>query len=210
MWHMHLKKWTKHDFLKYFSIFGGAAILAFGLYNIHSRCPISEGGVIGLSLLLHHWLHISPGISGVVMDLIAIIAGTLVLKNSFLWDSIFAAVSYGVWYSFFELFDPVLPDFSHNPLAASILGGLFVGLGTALMVMHGCGAGADDSLALIWHAKTGKSISAFYVISDLSVLTLSLSYIPLQKIAWSLMTVMISSAVIAVVCREKNEEGAPE
>ena len=34
----------------------GSAILAFGLYNVHSISSVTEGGVLGLTLLLHHWL----------------------------------------------------------------------------------------------------------------------------------------------------------
>ena len=46
----------------------GAAILAFGLYNVHSQSHITEGGVLGMTLLLEHWLGISPAISEVVLD----------------------------------------------------------------------------------------------------------------------------------------------
>lgn len=42
----------------------GAAILSFGLYNIHSQSSITEGGILGMTLFLKHWLGISPGITG--------------------------------------------------------------------------------------------------------------------------------------------------
>ena len=50
------------------SIILGSAILAFGLYNIHSISGVTEGGVLGLTLLLEHWLGISPSISGLVLN----------------------------------------------------------------------------------------------------------------------------------------------
>ena len=34
----------------------GTAILSFGIHNIHQRAAITEGGVIGLVLLMNHWL----------------------------------------------------------------------------------------------------------------------------------------------------------
>lgn len=190
--------------LKYGSIICGAGVLAFGIYNIHSRCAISEGGVLGLSLLFYHWFHISPAISNLIMDIMAIIAGTRVLQKSFLVDSIIAAVSYSLWYWLFEQYDYVLPNLAAHPLAASIAGGIFVGVGTAMMVRYGCGAGADDSLALIAQAKTPMSLSQYYVISDFSVLLLSLSYIPLGRILWSLLSVSVSSGVIALLCPKEN------
>lgn len=184
---------------KYASIIAGAGILAFGLYNVHARCAISEGGALGLSLLLLHWLGLSPGISNLVMDAVAFLTGTVVLKKSFLLDSIVASVCYALWYGLFEAFPPVLPNLSPWPWAAAIVGGLFVGVGTSLIVRHGCAPGADDALALVMQAKTGLHLSAFYVISDFTVLILSLTYIPLGRIVWSMLSVTISSGIIELL-----------
>lgn len=184
---------------KYLSILFGAAVLSFGLYNIHSRCAISEGGALGLSLLFFNWFGLSPAISSVVLDGLAILAGTFILKKSFFWDSVYASVVFALWYALFETLGPVLPDMSSLPWLAALTGGLFVGVGTSYIVRHGCAAGADDSLALIFHEKTGLRLAVFYVFSDCTVLLLSLTYIPLERIIWSLVTVMISSAVIELL-----------
>ena len=190
---------------KYASIIAGAGILAFGLYNVHARCNLSEGGVLGLSLLLLHWLRVSPGISNLLLDAAAILAGAIVLKKSFLWDSIAASVCYTLWYILFESFPPILPDLSAWPWMAAIAGGLFVGVGTSLIVRYGCAAGADDSLALIVQAKTQIRLSFFYVISDFTVLTLSLTYIPFSRIVWSMLSVVISSFIIELL-RKKDTQ----
>lgn len=190
---------------KYASIIAGAGILAFGMYNVHAQCDISEGGVLGLSLLLLHWLQLSPGISSLLLDTAAILAGTVVLKKTFLWDSIAASVCYTLWYSLFEAFPPIMPDLSAWPFAAAIVGGLFVGVGTSLIVRHGCAAGADDSLALIVQAKTRMRLSVFYAISDFTVLTLSLTYIPFSRIIWSMLSVLISSGIIELMRKKKNQ-----
>ena len=41
----------------------GSFILAFGLYNVHSISGVTEGGVLGATLLLEHWTGISPALS---------------------------------------------------------------------------------------------------------------------------------------------------
>ena len=43
---------------------------------------------------------------------------------------------------------------------------------------------------------TGIPIQRLYLISDLVVLTLSLSYIPLRRIGYSLLTVILSGQII--------------
>ena len=41
----------------------GSAIVAFGLFNVHSISQVTEGGTLGLTLFFQHWLNISPSIS---------------------------------------------------------------------------------------------------------------------------------------------------
>lgn len=80
-----------------------------------------------------------------------------------------------------------------------MLGALFVGVGVGLVIRQGASAGGDDALALSISKITGWRVGRCYLFTDLSVLALSLTYIPVVKIAFSLITVTISSAVIDVV-----------
>ena len=60
----------------------GSAILAFGLYNIHAFSGVTEGGVLGLTLLLHHWFGISPSVSGLILNALCYVAGWKTLGQS--------------------------------------------------------------------------------------------------------------------------------
>ena len=48
--------------------FLASALQAFGMYNIHALSGVTEGGVFGLILLLHHWAGLSPAISSFVLN----------------------------------------------------------------------------------------------------------------------------------------------
>lgn len=201
----------KNKVFKYISIITGTAVLAFGMYNIHSRCGISEGGALGLALLIYNWFGISPGRSCIVIDLTAFIIGAVVMKKGFLLDSILASGTYAIWYFVNEQIGFVLPNLTNYPYLAAVFGGAFVGIGCGLVVRQGCASGGDDSLALAFNKLTGKKVSVFYVFSDFTILLLSLTYIPVKRIAWSLLSVLISSAVIELLRRkEKNAEGDEE
>ena len=45
---------AKKAVVRYGGLLLGTAILSFGLYNIHSQASITEGGVLGLQLLIQH------------------------------------------------------------------------------------------------------------------------------------------------------------
>ena len=82
----------KHALQKYGIMILGCAILSFGLYNVHEQCHVTEGGVLGLTLLLHHWLGISPAISGLVLNIACYVAGWRTLGRPFLFFMPFLSV----------------------------------------------------------------------------------------------------------------------
>lgn len=188
----------------------GAAILAFGLFNIHSRCDVTEGGILGMTLLLHHWFGITPGISGIVMDLMCYLLGIRFLGKAFFKNAILASCGFSFFYNLFERTGPLLPNFSNQPWIAAILGGLFVGVGVGIVVREGGASGGDDALALVISKIAHCKLSRAYLATDLTVLALSLSYIPVQKIFFSLITVTISSLVIDKIqmLPQSNARGA--
>ncbi len=170
--------------------------MSFGLFNIHSRCRITEGGVLGAVLLIDHWTGISPGFTNPVLDVCCYMLGWKMLGNSFLKNALFASMSFSVCYNFWEQIGYMLPNFSGYPLIAAVLGALFVGVGVGIVVRKGGACGGDDALALVISKVTGWRISRAYLITDLTILALSLSYIPFSKIAYSLLTVTLSSHIL--------------
>lgn len=85
----------------------GSAILAFGLYNIHSLSGVTEGGVLGMTLLLHYWFDISPAISGLLINSACFILGWKLLGKEFLGYSFFAGGGFSLSYAIFEKFPPI-------------------------------------------------------------------------------------------------------
>ena len=174
----------------------GAAICTFGIHNIHQQVGITEGGVIGGMLLLEHWLRISPAYITPVLDIACYLLALKYLGAGFIRTSILSTLSVSLFYKLWEQFPPMLPDLSGHPLVAAVLGALFVGIGVGIIVRQGGSSGGDDALALVISKVSKCRLSFAYLFTDLTVLVLSLSYIPVSRIAFSLVTVTISSFLI--------------
>lgn len=179
----------------------GSAILAFGLYNVHSLSGVTEGGVLGLTLLLHHWFDISPSVSGLVLNAACYILGWRALGRDFVGYSIVAGGGFSLFYAVFERFPPLWPQLAEHPLIAALLGATFVGIGVGISVRAGGAPGGDDALAMALNKWTKLNLQWIYLISDLIVLTLSLSYIPVRRLIYSLLTVLLSGQLIGWVQR---------
>lgn len=176
--------------------FLSSAFQAFGMYNVHSLSGVTEGGVFGLVLLIGHWFSLSPAISGFILNAACYLIGWRTLGKKFIVYSLIAAAGFSVTYSICELFPPLWPGISAYPLLASFLGALFIGIGAGICIRVGGATSGDDSLAMSLSHVLKTPIERIYLVSDLTVLGLSLTYIPFSKIAYSLLTVILSSQII--------------
>lgn len=100
----------------------GSGILAFGLYNIHALSGVTEGGVLGMTLFLHHWIGLSPALSGLVLNALCYWLGWKLLGREFIAYSIVAGGGFSLFYGVCEQFDPLWPQLAEHPLLAAVLG----------------------------------------------------------------------------------------
>ena len=176
--------------------FLASALQAFGMYNIHALADITEGGVLGATLLLEHWFSISPALSGALLNALCYGLGWRTLGKSFLACSLVAAAGFSSCYWLCEQFPPLFPEIAAHPFAAAVFGALFIGIGAGLCVRAGGATCGDDALAMSLSHIAKIPIQWVYLVSDLTVLLLSLSYIPFGRIVYSLVTVVLSGQII--------------
>ena len=165
---------TKKGLLK---IILGCAIMAFAVVNVHKQSGVTEGGVLGMMLFLNKIFGFDQSITSVVLDVSCYVLGFSIMGFDFVKKAFVATISFAV-------------------LLASIIGGICIGLGCGLVVSEGGAAGGDDALAMTISTKSGLKISLAYLFSDITVLALSLLYIPVDRIMFSLLTTVISSFLI--------------
>lgn len=179
----------------------GSAILAFGLYNVHAFSVVTEGGMLGITLFLHHWFGISPSLSGLIINAACYLAGWRTLGRSFVFYSIIAGGGFSLFYALFEQYPQLWPQLAHMPLLAAVIGALFVGIGVGLSVRAGGAPGGDDALAMTLGRILNRPIEQIYLVSDLFALALCSTYLPMQNLLCSLLTVVLSGQIIGLIQR---------
>nr|WP_296154667.1 YitT family protein [uncultured Peptoniphilus sp.] len=184
---------TKVEFSK---IVLGCAIMAFGVINVHEPSQITEGGVLGLSLLLKKVFGLNLSYASPVLDGLCYALGFSMLGKRFLKKSAVATIAFSVLYAVFNRMGPVLPNLYDAPFIAAIAGGIFIGCGCGIAVTAGGCAGGDDALAMVISKKLKWPISRAYLFTDFVVLGLSLSYIAPSRLIFSFMTTVVSSYLI--------------
>ncbi len=192
----------------------GCAIQAFGLYHVHSFSGVTEGGVLGATLLLWHHFQISPAVTSCVINALCYLLGWRLLGRRFIVYSLISCVGFSLFYALFERIGRVLPSVIYDslcafPWTAAIVGSVFIGVGAGLCIRVGGAPSGDDALAMSLSHVTGLGIQWIYLASDLLVLGLSVTYLPWERLCWSLVSVILSGQIIGWVqkipsCEKKD------
>ena len=187
----------------------GSLILAFGFYNFYYLNNITEGGVLGLLLLLKNLFDIQPSIANIIIDGALLLIGYKFFGKKFFIYSIIASISFSFSYKVFEYIGPIVPKM-HSMLLATILAGISVGIGVGLIVRAGGAAGGDDALALVIAKTTSLNVGLVYLLGDVVVLLLSLLYLSVFDVFYSLIAVTISGKVIDFIYYHNNTKNITE
>ena len=184
------------------SIFG-SAFLAFGLYNVHALSGVTEGGVLGLTLLLDHWFSISPSVSGAILNVLCYAMGWKLLGRRFLAYSFISTASFSLSYKLYEQFPPLFPEIANHPLLAALVGAMICFLQQRVQHVF-----RNAAFFQVLVGFLGWGVERVYLLSDLVVLLLSLTYIPARRIGFSLLTVILSGQIIGLIQKIPHKKEA--
>ena len=132
--------------------------------------------------------------------------GLRLLGREFIIYSAFAIGSFSVSYRIFEQFDRFWPQLADYPLLAAVLGAVFVGVGTGICIRAGAAICGDDALAMCISHVAKINVQWAYLITDAVVLGLSATYIPIGRLWYSVVTVVLSGQIIGFIQRIGNKK----
>ena len=186
----------------------GGAILGFGLMEVHSIAHVTEGGALGLTLLMDIWFGFSPAWTSIILNIAFYTFGIKMLGIPFVVYSLVSAGAFSGAYAVCELFPPIYPEIANLPFLAAIIGAIFVGVGVGVCVKAGGAPTGDDALAMSLSKLSKIDIQWMYMITDLLVLALSLTCIPVKNVLCSLVTVTLSGQIIGLIQKIGNRKTA--
>lgn len=173
----------------------GCALYAFGLVYINIANELAEGGMTGISLLLRYWFQIDPALSTLLLNIPTILIGWKLLGNRSLIYTI-----YGTTMLSFFLFiwqrTSIAINIDNDLFIAGILAGLCGGIGSGMIYRSGGTTGGSDILARILEKKKGISMGKTLLVFDIFILTLSLTYIDLPHMMYTLLASYVFSKIV--------------
>lgn len=196
-----------HQLQTIIPIIAGSAIYAFGLLYFIIPNELMEGGVTGITVLLNYAFNISPSISTMALNIPLFLVGMKILgKRQSVYTGLgIASLTLFLW--LFELLIDrgyVVPFHTENDyILAALYAGVTLGAGLGIVFRFGGTTGGSDIIARIINRKFGFSMGQIILSLDILIIGLSLFFIPLERILYTLVAVFIASKVIDFI-----QEGA--
>ncbi|ANE47948.1 membrane protein [Paenibacillus swuensis] len=185
----------------------GTALYAFGLHYFIIPNQLMEGGVTGISILLSYAFDVPTSVSTLLFNIPLFILGWRVLGRKSMMFTIFGTLSFTFFLWLMEtIIDKqyIQPFYTeHDYILASLYAGVSVGGGLGIVFRAGGTTGGSDIIARILQKKRGFSMGQVILFFDALIIGLSLLYIPLERVLYTLVTVFIGSKIIDFI-----QEGA--
>jgi uncharacterized membrane-anchored protein YitT (DUF2179 family) len=189
-------------------IFLGASIYSFGLVTFNMPNNLAEGGVTGITLIIYKLFSINPAYSTLLLNIPLILIGLKIFGMRALMYTLVGTFSLSFNILFWQQMNITI-SVEHDLLIAALLAGLFGGIGSGLIYKVGGTTGGTDIVARIIEKNFGLTIGRSLLILDIMVLLLSLTYLSLKEMMYTLIAVFVfdKNEIIADKIMEELERG---
>ena len=185
--------------LKHFILIGlGAAIYAFGFVYFYMANQVAASGIAGLTLILHNLFGINPTYSGYLINFPLILLGAYLFGKIAMVYTVYGIASLYLYVWIFQQI-PFFVDLNQDYLVVSLVAGSIGGLGSGLVFRYGGTIGGSDIIARVIEKKFGIQLNQALLAFDILVMLLSLTYISIPKMMYTLIASFIYSQVVNMV-----------
>lgn len=180
----------------YLFIILGSLILALGVVWFFSPNELITGGTAGLALLLHYVSSFSIGTLMLGVNIPLLIIGYKYLGKMFAIRTIVTIILISLFIDFFVEYLE-LEAFILDSALASIFGGIFIGLGLALVIKGNSSAGGSTIIARILSSKSEiKPSSVIFLIDSLIITSALFIFDDNTNVLWSIVSIFITTKII--------------
>ena len=181
-------------------IVAGILFCGFALKSFLVPNQFFDGGVTGISLLVHELYHYDIAYLIVLANIPFIIMGAFQVNKSFAIKTLIAVIGLGLCLSFIPY-----PQITSDKLLVSIFGGAFMGIGVGLAIRGGCALDGIEVLALYTGRRISFTISEIILGINIVIFLIAAIKLGLPTALYSILTYYTASRAINYVIEGLEE-----
>ena len=179
--------------IDYSALILGSFIFAIGVNYFAIPNMLSEGGVIGITIITYYLFDWSPGLVSLILNLALVGIGYRFFNKRTI---IYTVITIIFMSAFLELTKNWGEQLGNDTLLAALFAGLFVGGGLGLIFRVGGTLGGATTVARMMQQWLGWSVGKAMLVIDISVILLSAFVIGKEKAMFTLVAVYVGAKVI--------------
>lgn len=179
-------------FMRGFSIFCGASLVAISLQLFLVKNYVIDGGILGISILLSHIFSLNVGFLLLILNTPFLWIGYYYLGKRFLILSLYAIIILALGSNILE----PIPVITNNPFLVIILGGILLGLGVGIIIRFGGSLDGTEVMAILLSKRSSFSIGQYVLIFNFFIFGSSVFIFGLKEAIYSLATFFIAYRTI--------------
>ncbi len=192
----------KQTFKDIILILIGALIFAVGINYFTIPNHLSEGGIIGLTVIAHYLFHWSPGVVNFILNMVLFLVGYKFFEKRTI---IYTLITIAACSGFLYVTENTSKTITDNTLLASIFAGLLVGVGLGIIFRAGGTSGGTTIIARMANQYFGWSIGNAMLLIDIIVVAGSVFIIGLEKAMYTLIVVYVGAKAIDFIGDKLDE-----
>jgi len=178
----------------------GAALYAFGLQCFVIPYQLMEGGVTGIAVLLNYIFSFPMSITTLIINIPLFLLGWKILGRKKMVFTIYGSVALSAFLALFEknkqLTSIISFENGYDSMLIVLYAGVTLGAGLGIVFRFGGTTGGIDIIARILSRWRGYSMGQIILVADTIIIGVSIFYISLDKILYTLVMVFIASKMI--------------
>lgn len=188
-------------------VVAGALLMAFALKSFLVPNGFLDGGVTGLSLLLHESFHTSQWVLALILigaNIPFIIMGYFSVSKTFVVKSVAGVIALAICFTLIPF--PEFTDPQHyDRILLSVFGGFFLGLGIGLGMRGGCALDGIEVLALYTLRRSSFTISEIILGINAVLFLLAAFIVSFDVALYAILTYYIATRTIDYVIEGLEE-----
>jgi uncharacterized membrane-anchored protein YitT (DUF2179 family) len=194
-------KWFK----SYALIVAGALVLASAFVFFITPYKFVPGGVFGISIVVHYLLGFPVGLTGLVLNIPLAIIGIKILGPRFGVKTVVGFTLTSFFIDGISWLWGSAPLVEHDPLLASIFGGVTCGFGLGLIFRAKATSGGSDIIGMILVKYTRLPLGQMMILVDSCIVLIGLiAFRDWKVLLYSWIVIFITGKVIDVVLNGIN------
>ncbi len=185
---------TKDRIIQFIMLLLGSAVAAFSVEKILVPVQILDGGVVGISIIIHMLANIPLGILTFALNMPFVIIGARKMGKGFLVRTLIAMAFFSLS---IQVFSHLEYDVTDDRLLATVFGGVILGLGVGIVIRNGgCLDGTESVAILISRKKPSLSVGQIVLMFNIIIYLSAGLLFGLDRALYSLLTYFITSKVV--------------